>query len=117
MGLYLCKKCVDNYTFFCCLLIHSLPSTTLETNIDEAESPTTFSIVAGGSIIVAMIVKIGRALALYPIIVNIIISEMVPPPIGTAVINKLAIKATANILPIPPIPDTSVQIDTLRTLF
>ena len=36
------------------------------------------------------------------------VSDIVPPPIGTAVINKLAINATINTLPIPPNPLTSV---------
>ena len=37
------------------------PSTILATNIEQLVSPTTFNIVAGGSIIVAIIVKIGKA--------------------------------------------------------
>ena len=62
--------------------------------MDVAESPTTFNIVAGASMIVAIIVNIGKTPALYPIIVIIIISEIVPPPIGTAVINNVATKDT-----------------------
>ncbi len=75
-----------------------MPSTILATNIDDAESPTTFSIVAGASIIVAIIVSIGRAATGYPIIVIISISDIVPPPIGTAVTNKVA----SNAIPITP---------------
>ena len=78
------------------MFIQSFPSITLATTIEEAVSPTTFSIVAGASIIVAIIVNIGNAAAGYPIIVIINISEIVPPPIGTAVINKLASKSTPN---------------------
>ena len=59
--------------------------------------------VAGGSIIVAMIVSIGNAATGYPIIVIISISEIVPPPIGTAVTNKLASKATPNTIKISPV--------------
>ena len=70
------------------------PSIILDTNIDDDVSPTTLSIVAGGSIIVAMIVNIGRADIGKFIIVRIIISEIVPPPTGTAVTNKFAINAT-----------------------
>ena len=81
------------------LFSQSLPSTTLATIIDDAESPTTFNIVAGGSIIVAIIVNIGSAATGNPIIVRIIISDIVPPPTGTAAINKLAINATIITFP------------------
>ena len=79
------------------LFIHSFPSTTLVTIIDDTVSPTTFNIVTGGSIIVAIIVNIGNAATGYPIIVIISISEIVPPPIGTAVIRRFASNATPNI--------------------
>ena len=64
-------------------------------------SPTTFSTVAGASIIVAIIVKIGNAFTGKPINVNIIISEIVPPPIGTAVTNKVTSNHTTNTLKNP----------------
>ena len=77
---------------FC--FIQSLPSTTLDTSIEEDVSPTTFNNVAGGSIIVAMIVRIGKAVNGNPIIVRINVSEIVPPPTGTAVTRSVASKAT-----------------------
>ena len=76
--------------------------------MDVAESPTTFNIVAGASMIVAIIVYIGKTPALYPIIVIIIISEIVPPPIGTAVINNVATKDTNSILDMPANPEILV---------
>lgn len=78
-----------------------MPSTILAANMDALESPITFNNVAGGSIIVAIIVNIGNAATGNPIIVNIIISEIVPPPIGTAVTSKFAINATIITCPIP----------------
>ena len=90
--------------FFC----QSLPSTILDTNIELDASPTTFNIVAGGSMIVAMIVRIGRAALGKPIIDKIIISEIVPPPIGTAVISRLAIIAVIMIWKILDTDETSV---------
>ena len=88
-------------------MFQSFPSTTLVTIIDETVSPTTFNIVAGGSIIVAIIVNIGNAATGYPIIVIINISEIVQQPIGTAVTNKFASKA------IPITPSTSPGVDKL----
>ena len=90
--------------------IHPFPSTILVTIIDDTVSPTTLSIVAGGSIIVAIIVNIGSAATGYPIIVMISISDIVmisisdivPPPIGTPVINKLASRATPKTCNIAP---------------
>ena len=79
-----------------------LPSTLLVTNIAQDVSPTTLSKVAGASIIVAIIVKIGKAEVEYPIIEMINISDIVPPPIGTAVTNNVASRATpstSNTLP------------------
>ena len=89
-------------------MFQSFPSTTLATIIDVVVSPTTLSIVAGGSIIVAIIVKIGSAATGYPIIVIISISEIVPPPIGTAVTSKFASSATPNIESTLPTVPTSV---------
>lgn len=63
----------------------SLPSTNLDTSIELAESPVTFKRVAGASIIVAIIVSIGKADTGNPISFNISISDIVPPPIGAAV--------------------------------
>ena len=62
--------------------------------MDDAESPTTFNTVAGASITVAMIVKIGRAAAGNPIKEMINISEIVPPPTGTAVTSRVATRET-----------------------
>ena len=45
---------------------------------------------------VAIIVKIGNAATGYPIMVIISISEIVPPPIGTAVIRRFANSATPS---------------------
>lgn len=64
----------------------------------DAVSPTTFNIVAGGSIIVAIIVNIGNAETGNPSIVNINISDIVPPPIGTAVTRSVATRATPKTL-------------------
>ena len=50
--------------------------------------------------IVAIIVRIGNAAGSKPIIVIIIISDIVPPPTGTAVTSKLAIKAVIITWPI-----------------
>ena len=83
----------DEFLFF----IQCFPSTILETSILLAESPTTFNIVAGGSIIVAIIVKIGNADTGKPSMVIINISDIVPPPIGTAVTSNVARRATPNI--------------------
>ncbi len=77
-----------------------MPSIILEINKDEAESPTTFRTVAPGSIIVAIIVKIGRAATGNPRSVNIIISEIVPPPTGIAVTRNVANRETNTIFPI-----------------
>ena len=52
-----------------------MPSTSLLTNIDDAVSPTTFNTVAGASIIVAIIVRIGKAAGVNPIRDRINISE------------------------------------------
>ena len=78
-------------------------STIFCTNIEDTVSPTTLSIVAGASIIVAIIVNIGSAATGYPIIVIINISEIVPPPIGTAVTNKFASNATPSIYITSPV--------------
>ena len=66
--------------------------------MENAVSPTTFNIVAGGSIIVAIIVNIGNAETGNPSIVNINISDIVPPPIGTAVTRSVATRATPKTL-------------------
>ncbi len=47
--------------YFVYLLFHFFPSTILATIIDDTSSPTTFNTVAGASIIVAIIVRIGKA--------------------------------------------------------
>ena len=75
-----------------------MPSHILATNILDAESPTTFNIVAGGSIIVAIIVNIPSVAIGKPSIVMIKVSEIVPPPIGKAVISSVASNAIPNIL-------------------
>ena len=57
--------------------------------------PVTFKTVAGASIIVAIIVSIGSVLSGKPSIVIIKVSDIVPPPIGTAetkIVAKSAIK-------------------------
>ena len=79
-----------------------LPSTIRVTSIEDAESPVTFNSVAAGSIIVAIIVSIGSDASGNPISDIIIISDMVPPPTGTAVISRFAIKATPITLNIAP---------------
>ena len=76
--------------------------------------------VAGASIIVAMIVKIGKAATGYPIIVIINISDIVPPPIGTAVTNKLANNAIPNTpitshIPVNVVPNNPTKNIILKT--
>ena len=79
-------------------------------------SPTTFNIVAGASIIVAIIVSIGNAATGYPIILIISISDIVPPPIGTAVINKFASRATPSTPKISPAVDMLVPNSPIRNI-
>ena len=98
------------------MAIQSFPSTTLVTIIDETVSPTTFNIVAGASIIVAIIVSIGNAATGYPIILIISISDIVPPPIGTAVINKFASRATPSTPKISPAVDMLVPNSPIRNI-
>ena len=64
----------------------------------EAVSPVTFNTVAGASIIVAIIVSIGREYIGNPNNVIINISDIVPPPIGTAVTRSVASSETASTL-------------------
>ncbi len=71
-----------------------------ETIIEELVSPTTFNRVAAGSMIVAIIVRIGKAVNGKPIIVRIRVSDIVPPPTGTAVISNVARRETAITVPI-----------------
>ena len=61
---------------------------------EAAVSPKELSIVAGASVIVAIMVRIGRAAIGNPSKVIISISLIVPPPTGTAVIKRLATIAT-----------------------
>ena len=100
---------------------YSLPSTILDTSIAELVFPTTFNTVAGQSIIVAIIVSIGNAATGYPIMLNIIISDIVPPPIGTAVTNNVATNETNNICIAPPnvaifVPNKQTKNITLNTV-
>ena len=74
------------------------PSIILATISDEQESPTTFKTVAGASIIVAIIERIGKADDGKPRICKINISDIVPPPIGTAVISNVESKDTPKIV-------------------
>ena len=67
------------------------------TNMEADVSPRAFNIVAGASVIVAIIVRIGNAAVGNPSNVMIKSSEIVPPPTGTALINKVAIKLTVII--------------------
>lgn len=97
-----------------------MPSTILDTSIAELVFPTTFNTVAGQSIIVAIIVSIGNAATGYPIMLNIIISDIVPPPIGTAVTNNVATNETNNICIVPPnvaifVPNKQTKNITLNT--
>lgn len=86
---------VDNFTFcyiFWCLF------TILSISILDAVSPVTFNKVAGASITAAIIVSIGSADTGKPREVIINISDIVPPPIGTAVTSRVANKEISNIL-------------------
>ena len=70
--------------------------------------------------IVAITVSIGNAAAGYPIMVIIIISEIVPPPIGTAVTNNVATRETSKICITPPnvatfVPNKHTRNITLNT--
>ena len=77
--LWVYKKRNKIYLFLFVLSFNQfLPSIILVTNILDAESPTTFNIVAGGSIIVAIIVSIPSEAIGKPNIVIINVSEIVP---------------------------------------
>lgn len=91
------NQCIFFFYSFFEFLIQFFPSTILVTSILLAESPTTLSVVAGGSIIVAITVNIGRVASGKPSEVIINVSDIVPPPIGTAVTNIVAIRAVVII--------------------